>query len=170
VCHTHHDPGWLKNLFSELSWHPQRPSCAPLPSIGHVLLLFHLVKHRPCMFMLHMYLTCRRQLGRTYQLCSMSWMASYTDSWPTVTGATSTAKSRLSSSGGQYAVLNQAAPQCYHLEIIMAMLVCGGPFVVCALRYDLQEAETQERVQQLVKSGQLAFANGGWVSNDEAIT
>ena len=50
------------------------------------------------------------------------------------------------------------------------MLVCGGPFVVCALRYDLQEAETQERVQQLVKSGQLAFANGGWVSNDEAIT
>lgn len=34
----------------------------------------------------------------------------------------------------------------------------------------MQETETQERVQQLVKTGQLQFANGGWVSNDEAIT
>jgi Glycosyl hydrolases family 38 N-terminal domain len=34
----------------------------------------------------------------------------------------------------------------------------------------MQEAETQERVQQLVRRGQLDFANGGWVSNDEAIT
>lgn len=33
----------------------------------------------------------------------------------------------------------------------------------------MQEAETQERVRQLVKDGQLDFAGGGWVSNDEAI-
>jgi Glycosyl hydrolases family 38 N-terminal domain len=41
---------------------------------------------------------------------------------------------------------------------------------VSSSRYDMQETETQERVQQLVKGGQLDFANGGWVSNDEAIT
>lgn len=34
----------------------------------------------------------------------------------------------------------------------------------------MQETETQERVQQLVKNGQLDFAGGGWVSSDEAIT
>ena len=33
----------------------------------------------------------------------------------------------------------------------------------------MQEPATQERVRELVRAGQLDFANGGWVSNDEAI-
>ena len=36
-------------------------------------------------------------------------------------------------------------------------------------RFDLQEAEMQRVVRALVRSGQLDFAGGGWVSNDEAI-
>lgn len=35
--------------------------------------------------------------------------------------------------------------------------------------WDLQEPQTQERVRGLVRDGQLDFAGGGWVSNDEAI-
>ena len=31
----------------------------------------------------------------------------------------------------------------------------------------MQEDATQERVRELVRAGQLDFAGGGWVSNDE---
>ena len=50
-------------------------------------------------------------------------------------------------------------------------LTARVPFVQSFFKrwWDMQEPQTQERVKELVRSGQLDFAGGGWVSNDEAI-